>query len=161
MESKVVKADFKKLDAFVKGLGGGYVVKVGIMGAKNTRNDKSGQTNADIGFIHEFGRPKTATSPRIPERSFLRMPILTHSARILKEMANIATLKYFADGDIVKVLDALGHICERVILDAFDTKGFSSWEKNAPSTIKRKGSSQPLIDLGFLRKSITSQVVKL
>lgn len=156
MESKVVKADFKKLDAFVKGLNAGYAVKVGIMGRKNSRNDKSGQTNADIGFIHEFGQP-----PHIPQRSFLRMPILQKSDRILKETVRSATVKNLAAGNIVQVLIDLGIACERAILDAFDSAGFGSWKKNAPSTVRRKGSSQPLIDFGFLRKSISSEVVKL
>ena len=32
---------------------------------------------------------------------------------------------------------------------------------NKPATIKRKGSSRPLIDTGHLRQSITSKVVKV
>ncbi len=161
MESKIVKSDFKNLDAFVKGVSGGHIVKVGIMGAKNNRSDGSGLTNSDIGFIHEFGRPKTGKSPTIPMRSFLRMPILAKSPRILKETAEQSALKNLAKGNIRGLLRTLGIACERVILDAFDSKGFGTWAANAPSTIRRKGSNRPLIDIGFLRKSITSQVVDI
>ena len=31
----------------------------------------------------------------------------------------------------------------------------NNWAPNAPSTIRRKGSAQPLIDTGELRKAIT------
>lgn len=154
MDSKVVKADFKNLDAFVKGLTSGYIVKVGIMGRKNNRNDGSGQTNADIGFIHEFGTSK------IPKRSFLRFPLFFKSSRILKEIAQDVTVKNLGKGDMIQILKDLGIACERAILDAFGTGGWGYWQRNAPSTIKRKGSAQPLIDLGFLRKSISSEVTK-
>lgn len=157
MKSKIVENDLDKLNKFVKGLKPGYVVRVGILGNKNNRNDpkSKGKTNADIGLIHEFGTPK------IPQRSFLRMPLFVKSDRILKEMADAQTLKDFANGDILKILGYLGKVCERVILDAFDTKGFGDWAANAASTIKRKKGSQPLIDHGFLRRSISSDVVKL
>jgi hypothetical protein len=160
MESKVVKSDFKNLDAFVQGLRAGYIVKVGIMGQKNTRNDTSNKSNADIGFIQEFGRPRTAKSPAIPMRSFLRMPLMFKADRILKEMKQVQMVKKLEKGDFLQILKDLGFICERVILDAFDSAGFGSWAKNAAYTIKKKKGSQPLIDLGFLRKSISSQVVK-
>jgi hypothetical protein len=167
MEAKIVKEDFKKLNQFMDGLlhSGGYVVRVGIMGQKNTRSDDSGQTNADIGFIHEYGKPATAHSPAIPERSFLRMPILFKSNVIIKETQQFIDLQSsgskFIDKkpfDVVAVLTQLGIACERAILDAFDSRGFEKWKKNAPSTIARKHGEQPLIDLGFLRKSISSEV---
>lgn len=160
MESKIVKADFKKLNAFVECLRSGHIVKVGIMGQKSmNRKDKDGKqstmTNADVGFIHEFGQP-----PHIPMRSFLRMPLFMKSDRILKEVAQDAMVKKLGSGDMIQVLKDLGVACVRAILDAFDTRGFGHWKANAPLTVKRKGSSQPLIDLGFLRKSIDYEVVK-
>ena len=161
MESKVVKSDFRKLEGFMKSLrgAGNYKVRVGIMGTKNNRNDKSGQTNADIGFIHEYGRPATKGHPAIPMRSFLLMPIVQKSDRIISEVVQDKMVKNLGDGNIVEVLTDLGIAAERAILDAFDTGGFGSWRPNAPSTVRRKGSAQPLIDLGFLRKSISSEVV--
>lgn len=158
MESKVVKSDFKKLNQLLDGLAHAseYVVRVGIMGQKNNRPDGNGQTNADIGFIHEYGQP--TASPPIPQRSFLRMPLRAKSSTIVKDMERIQKVK--KSTNIVEILTDFGIECERMILDAFDSAGFGTWPKNAPSTIARKGSSQPLIDLGFLRKSITSEVVR-
>lgn len=163
MDSKIVKSDFKNLDAFVKGVQAGYFVKVGIMGQKNTRNSKDNpehKSNADIGFIQEFGRPRTSKSPAIPMRSFLRMPLMFKAQRILNEMKQVQAVKKLGKGDFLQVLADLGFICERIIMDAFDSGGFGSWAKNAAMTIEKKKSSQPLIDLGFLKKSISSQVVK-
>lgn len=163
MESKVVKADFKKLDAFAKAIrdSSGMVVRVGIFGQKNTARKyepgSTSQTNADIGFIHEFGQP-----PHIPQRSFLRMPIFTKINRIMNETEqDVKTRKLLEKGNLYEVLRTLGIACERAILDAFDSRGFGSWKANAPSTVRRKGSNSPLIDFGFLRKSISSEVVKI
>lgn len=158
MESKVVKNDLHKLNKFLDGLAhaSDYVVRVGIMGQKNSRPDEHGQTNADIGFIHEYGRP--TSKPPIPQRSFLRMPLRAKATTIVKDMERIQKVKQ--SSSILEILVDFGIECERMIMDAFDTAGFGTWPRNAPATIAAKGGSQPLIDLGFLRKSITSEVVK-
>jgi hypothetical protein len=54
----------------------------------------------------------------------------------------------------------LGIACEGAIQEAFDTGGFDDWPADAPSTIRRKGSSSPLIDTKQLRFSIASVVRK-
>jgi hypothetical protein len=161
MESKVVKSDFSKLDNFMKALHSNYVVRVGIMGAKNARSDSNGQSNADIGFIHEYGRPQTGGRPAIPERSFLRMPILVKAQRIIQETIAAGSSKHLAKGDMKAVMVDLGIACERAILDAFESAGFGSWARNTAYTLAHKKGDSPLIDLGFLRKSITSEVVKI
>jgi len=162
MESKVVKSDFTKLDGFIKALNSNYVVRVGIMGAKNGRSDpkSKGQSNADIGFIHEFGRPGTGRRPAIPERSFLRMPLLVKAQRIIDETIQAGVFKNLMKGDMKQVMTDLGIACERAILDAFDTGGFGTWARNTAYTLAHKKGNSPLIDLGFLRKSIASEVVK-
>lgn len=134
-------------------------VKVGVLGSTNNRS-KGGSTNAEIGFIQEFGRME---KPKIPARSFLRMPLREH----LKD--EIEKSKAFKEDEIDKAVAAgngeqlvkkLGLVAEKVILEAFETSGWGKWKKNAPFTVKMKGSNKPLIDTGELRKSITSQVVK-
>ena len=71
-----VKAEFKKLLNCIKVLKDGMPsVKVGILGNTNQRT-KDTQTNAEIGFTNEFG--KMDGYPRIPERSFIRMPLNTY-----------------------------------------------------------------------------------
>ena len=163
MKSKIIVNEIPKLNKFLADFIkiGEYAVDVGIMGDKNKRPTEKGKeaglTNADIGAIHEFG----SRSRGIRMRSFLIMPLFVKADRIIKEtvMDNVAA-KVEVNNPMA-YLRTFGHACERAIYDAFDSRGFGTWAPNAPSTIARKKSSMPLIDLGFLRKSITSAVVKL
>lgn len=176
MKSEIIKSDFNKLDAFIKGLKSGMVVDVGILGNKTARADLKApvphgtpgairvkgrsyaavktqyQTNAEIGFRHEFGKG-------VPMRSFLRMPIFQYSEQILAGVKKAGALKKLAAGKMIQVLADIGIGCEAVILQAFESGGWGSWKANKPSTVRRKGSSQPLIDTGQLRRSIASAVV--
>lgn len=155
-ESKIVTQDFKKLDKFVKALAvaDGYAVEVGILGNKTNRKG-GGMTNADIGFLHEFGTAK------MKRRSFLRMPLLMKTNQIIKDVMQAGALRLFAEGKIELILKYLGLACESVILDAFDSAGFGEWDPDKVATTKRKKGSTPLIDTGQLRRSITSRVVKI
>lgn len=157
MISKLVKLDMSGLNTFAKGIETGFAqlrVRVGIMGNKSSRMKSKGMTNADIGFIHEFGGPK------IPRRSFLRMPLFQKGDEILESVKEAGALKKLAAGKTTEVLSDLGIGCEVAVLEAFDSAGFGDWESNAASTIKKKGSSRPLIDTGQLRRSIASAVVR-
>lgn len=157
MESKIITDDFRGLNNFVKALSDQHVVRVGIMGAKNSRKDpkNKGLTNAEVGFQNEFGVPG-----RIPARSFLRMPIFQYAEIILDMVRRAGAQKKLALGDNIGVLKDLGVACETMIQNAFATRGFGSWANNAPSTIARKKSDSPLIDTTQLRRAITSVVTK-
>ena len=134
-------------------------IKVGILGSTAAR-EQGGLNNAEIGLIQEFGRVE---KPRIPPRSFLRMPLTTH----LKD--EIEKCKDFKKENIERAIEAgeaeilvkkLGALGEKIVLEAFKTSGDGKWEANAAYTVAMKGSSKPLIDTGELRKSITSEVAK-
>lgn len=155
MESRIVKADFKKLDALVKNLHSDHVVRVGIFGNKTNRR-KDEVTNADLGAKHEFGD----FSNGIPKRSWLRMPIMHQTSQILKDSAE-GFMGRLMRGDKIGIMKRIGKACERAVLQAFDSRGFGSWKPNAPSTIRRKKSDSPLIDTGQLRRATASQVVKI
>lgn len=165
-----IKYDFSGLHDFVNGItkGRGHVVRVGIFGGKNSRQEvetvknkfrmttkkKANITNAEIGATHEFG----SFSKGIPARSFLRMPIHAKSQQILRE-ASVGVAGLLRSGKFMLILQRLGIACEIVIQQAFDTHGFGKWKANAPSTIRRKKSSAPLIDSKQLRFAIASEVV--
>jgi phage gpG-like protein len=152
MQSRIVKSDLRGLNNFVKGISEKSFVKVGIFGKKAKR--KQGVlTNAEIGAIHEFG----SFSRGIPDRSFLRLPLFQKSEQILSESSK-GSLKMLVDGNLVGLLKRFGIVCENAIQEAFASAGFGAWAPNAPSTIRRKGSSAPLIDVGELRRSIASKV---
>lgn len=137
----------------------GYEVRVGIMGSKVARqiDNKSGVNNAEIGVIQEYGSQKN----NIPARSFLRVPLQNGkkelSSWLKKQDLNSAVLE---KGGLKKILAKLGFIAEGLVDDAFESRGGGQWPANKAATIKRKGSSAPLIDFGELRRSITSKVTK-
>lgn len=108
-------------------------------------------TVAQIGFWNEFG---TTT---IPERSFIR-------STIQKEKKNIIALqrklwKQIVSGKM-KIDTGLGLLGE-FMADAIRKKIVSlSSPANKPATIAAKGSSNPLIDTGQLKNSISFEVNK-
>jgi phage gpG-like protein len=127
---------------------------VGIFGSKS-KQEEGVLTNAEVGAIHEFG----SWSGGIPPRPFLRLPLFQKSEEIVSD-ASDGALKKLAEGDNVGILKRLGLACEKAIQEAFASAGFGSWAPNTPGTIRRKGSSSPLIDRGELRRAITSKVEK-
>ena len=145
-----VRFDIKKLENFEKVLKKKYIAKVGIL--KNSAHS-SGMGNAEIGAVHEFG----SYTKKIPARSFLRGPLMSHGKEIVKEVAEQA-MQAFVDGEPKKAYAVLGIAGENIVQKAFETSGFGKWAPNKPATIARKGSAQPLVDTSQLRRSITSEV---
>ncbi len=174
MTSKMT-VDLGKLDKIRKGLENGYIAKVGILGAKasavhktpsGTKTLSTGKTirtlvegtltNAEIGVIQEFG----SYSANIPARSFLRMPIETKKKEFIAFLGSKAALKKIGEGDMKGLFTLIGIKAEAIVQEAFASHGFGKWEPNSPETIKKKGSSSPLIDTVQLRRSISSTAVK-
>jgi len=147
------KSDFSGLEKLKKQAKKNYVARIGILGKGDARPD--GLSNATIGFKHEFG----SVTENIPIRSFLRMPLITKSKEF-DEVLKTNTAKKEVDKKGIKALvTLLGIKAEAIIQEAFASRGFNTWAKNAPYTIAKKGSDSPLIDTGELRKTITSEVV--
>ena len=128
-------------------------IEAGIFGNKGSAMVVSASTN-------EFGTDKAGPNRNIviPERSFLRSTLIER-AKIIRQMLDDNKV------DIVlgkmpkrKILNRLGfyfvgevqmRIANREILPV-----------NAPSTIKAKGSTTPLIDKGRMRGAIAHRLVK-
>lgn len=120
-------------------------VKVGIQGTEAARvNGKA--TIADIAAIHEFGLGN------VPERSWLRS---WHDENL--EVARDKLRKGYR-----KVIS--GDITPETLATAFGIWAVASIQERIASglspaleaeTVKRKGSSVPLIDTGLLRSSVT------
>jgi len=151
--------DLSALKQFATDLTKKYRVQVGIFGNKDAR--KQGEsTNAYLGSIHEFGWPPSG----IPPRSFLRMPLSVKSKEILAQAAGADLTRALLRGDLKLVMKRLGVACEKVVQEAFATRGFGTWRPDKPATVRRKhnapGDDSPLIDTGQLRRSITSRVVE-
>ena len=126
-------------------------VKVGILGDTNARTEGE-QSNAEIGFIHEFGNNSH------PMRSFLRMPILLK----LKDKIENNSVSKDGEIDFKFTMYQVGLLAESVIDEAFETAGFGTWRPSQKKHgIDELGEfSSTLVDTSQLRDSITSEVVE-
>lgn len=133
--------------AALKGLG----VVVGVTAKTNGRNGEF--SNAELAAIHEFGSP----ARNIPERSFLRKPLISNAAAIANLAKNAAGKFIMGQITAEAALGAIGEEAKSISKTEI-TEGITPALK--PATIKRKKSSKPLIDTGQLLNSITYEVRK-
>lgn len=111
---------------------------------------KSDSTVIQYGAVHEFGAP----DKNIPRRSFLRVPTLNAENKIMHFAEQ--QFKQFEKGvDATLYMSKIGAFVQGIVLRAFRE---NDWKPLKESTIKRKGSSAPLIDKGQLIQSITWDV---
>jgi phage gpG-like protein len=160
LAKKAVKGDFEALKNLWDMIAGNIpVVQVGILGS-GARTDGE-QTNAEIGVKHEFG--DYTSKPRIPKRSFIRMPLQTHFEEKIQENATLTKKEFqkaLKNGKLNLFAKRMGAVAEAVIQEGFATRGWGNWKPNALRTQALKGSDSPLIDTAEMRKSITSRVEK-
>lgn len=123
-------------------------VKVGFRSGFNTEED--GADVCQVATWNEFG------TTHIPPRPFLRQSVENRKSEISSYMA--AQKKKFLKGTGAKnILNEIG-LFQKKNVQAEITEG--SFVPNAPSTIKIKGSSRPLIDTGTMRQSVQYFVTK-
>lgn len=125
------------------------IVEVGILASTAGNAYEGGATVLDVGTWQEFG------TRRIPARSFLRAWF----------DANMTTIRTWLTNGMRAVI--LGKMTPDKLLDQVGLKAVGGIQAriasnipppNAPSTVKKKGSSTTLIDTGQLRSSITHRV---
>lgn len=115
--------------------------------------EKDGTPVAMIAAVHEFGVPKK----NIPERSFLRSSIHEHMPNYLR--LNRANLLRVIRSKIT-IEAALGLLGQMAAGDAKRMIRNGNFVPLAPSTIRAKGSSKPLIDSGTMLQTLTYEVNK-
>lgn len=128
------------------------VVKVGLP-AKVGGNAHSGSslTLAQMGAVHEYGSPEN----NIPKRSFLREPMINHTAQI-KKFIDKKIEDVALGANYKQALDQIGLFGVNISKRSFRD---NNWKPNAPATLKQKGTNKsPLIDSGQLFQSITFDV---
>jgi hypothetical protein len=117
--------------------------------AQHTHGTGEGLTIGDIGGFHEFG---TAT---VPQRSFLRGWFDERQdfirATLQTQVAQVITGKRPLEQALERVALAFEGDCKARIVRHIPPP-------LAPATIKRKGSSTPLIDTGQLIQSVRGRV---
>ncbi|MFU8806541.1 MAG: hypothetical protein ACNA8W_22210 [Bradymonadaceae bacterium] len=136
----------------------GVVVEVGVPADKGAfvykaEDGVGGAPLILIASVNEFG----SDDGRIPERSYLRSTIdenRDHFGEFLgKGLVKVMDGKWTPD----QVMDALGMEAVNKVQRKIDNL---KEPPNAEATIKRKGSSNPLVDTGQLKQSIIHRVRK-
>lgn len=124
-------------------------VLVGIPAGSGNYED--GAPIAVIGAVQEFG----SADGRVPERSFLRVPIRQNQDNIRKAFRSLTGAVTRGEITAFQMLDQIGARAAGYCQEAIEA---GIMPVNADSTIKRKGSSTPLIDHGILKGAITHVV---
>ncbi len=126
-------------------LNSGKEVLVGLPASAGMHPD-AGQSMAAIGAIHEFG------SGKIPERSFLRVPLRKGQDELKKVFVRLMPKVVSGELTMMQALESVGAKAASIPQEAI-AAGIAP--ANSPVTIARKGSSRPLIDTGAMRQAIT------
>ncbi len=124
-------------------------VLVGLPAGSGVYED--GAPIAVIGATHEFG----SADGRIPERSFLRVPLRQNRDNIKKGFAALAGQVTRGEISAFQMLDQIGARAAGYCQEAIET---GIQPANSPETIARKGSATPLVDKGILKSKITHVV---
>lgn len=156
-----VTADLRKWDAMVKRVValGQYRAHVGVLATKGgAQAHKDAEISLlELAAIHEYGSPAAG----IPERSFIRSAFKDQEARtsFLKVCSDLAGQVLNGKTTAQKATRILGmHMVSLVKKRIMSGPGIPP--PNKPMTIKRKGSSRPLVDTGQLVGAITYEVRK-
>ncbi len=106
--------------------------------------DDRGVDMAQIAMFNELG---TSTAP---SRPFLRMSVDENEDKIISTCGReLESLK--SGGTAETILRRVGALGVRLVQEKI---GSGSFEPNAESTIRKKGSDKPLIDTGRMRQSV-------
>lgn len=113
--------------------------------ANKSLEDQPSFNMATLAAVLEFG------NDHIPERPFLRQTLNDNREKYVSMFVNL-----FKKGvEPEKIYEQLALIAQA---DVQENIVRGNWVPNNPKTIKRKGSSKPLIDTGKLRQSIKGVV---
>lgn len=122
-------------------------VRVGFQGDEKYED---GTTIAEVAAYNEFGSSDT------PERPFMRQSFENHESE-LQAACDAANRLVSSGGSADQALQQIGVVAKGLVQEEIVNGGFAP---NAESTIKKKGSEQPLIDTGTMRQSVNF-VVKM
>lgn len=111
-------------------------------------------TVAQIGAVNEFGT-KPETIPMIPERSFIRATVDENDQQYSDLFDELMWAALTDNRSAFSAMTAFG---EYVASDIKRAITVLQEPPNADITIKRKGSSNPLIDQGYMRAAVRSRI---
>ena len=105
---------------------------------------EQGVDMAQIAMFNELG---TSTAPARP---FLRNSV-DENEDVIRDQCGKELKKLTTGATAETVLKRVGALGVRLVQEKIES---GSFEPNAPSTIKKKGSDKPLIDTGRMRQSV-------
>jgi len=141
-EIKDIDLGWRRIKKELKLINKSYT-QIGIQ--KDAGTEKDGQSIAAIAAYNEFG------TDRIPERSFMRSTFDEQHSKIKGIINKQYSLILKGHKTVKGSLGLIGEYMEgRIKKKITDLKT----PPNAPITIARKGSSNPLIDTGRMRASV-------
>lgn len=123
----------------------GRGVRVGLLASSGS---SGGVAVVDIAVFNELG------TQHIPARPFLRNAVDRNEKAVAPLAKSLAGAVVAGRLTADQVLDRLGLWMQDKIQDSIRT-AFQWAAPNAPSTIRKKGSSKPLIDKGVLLRSVS------
>lgn len=130
----------------------GSHVNIGILSQDGMKTPPGSNLNlAAIASVNEFG----TSDKRVPPRPFLRTTMEKNRRRYNRLTEQLISQILSGKTTVMKALDLLG------LKIGSDVKKMITTLKNppnAPGTIARKGSNNPLIDTGRMRSSINHEV---
>lgn len=159
LSTKFVDKGFKNVKKTIEKMKDVAHIKIGILSEDGEKMYPDGDLNlAGVAAVNEFGTEKAGRNRnvKIPPRPFIRST-MDEKKSLFQQITYNALVRINSIGsDPIQELNKIG----LVIAEAIKTKITSiRTPPNAASTIKRKGSSKPLIDTGRMRASIRHQVV--
>lgn len=140
MSSEVITIVHNDLHNIVREMRNAGGVKFGFMGGQYPDGTKV----VDVAIANEFG------TNTVPERPFFRISNNENSGSYASILREAASRGQYRTGLAVCGQKAVGDIQESIVS--------LSDPANAQSTIERKGSSNPLIDTGRLRQSVSYEL---
>lgn len=135
------KKNFEKL--------GAVYAEAGVLSGSGRYPDGTGV--AQNAAVQEYG------SGKIPSRPFMRTSFDRNRLKYEGALKVIATKSTFGPAEVVDKMKDLG---AAAAIDMQRTIRDKEFQKNAPSTIARKGFDYPLVETGLLVSSIKSRVIK-
>lgn len=159
-QTKHIDKGFRDVQKTIEEMKDVAYIKVGILSEDGGKTPPGSDLNlAGIASVNEFGTNRAGKNKNItiPARPFIRNTMEEKkdyfSELTYRALVRITSLKTDPIDELNKIGLAIATSIQGKI-----TQG--PWAPNAPSTIKGKGSSRPLIDTGRMRASIRHQVVK-
>lgn len=154
VEVKNADSAKRSLEALINNLGDNTQVLIGVQ--KGAGNYDDGLPLAVVAAANHFGA-NLAANISIPARPFLDVAIEKNQRKYSVTAKNLLPKVLEGEMEMDQLLDSIG------LQAASDVQEFMVELKtppNAPRTVKKKGSSNPLIDSGHLVQSIRHEIAR-